>query len=130
MLPDLPWSRFPEIVRYITPDEDAPRLITPKNLFARLLAETGLVGTILFTAFVVSVLGCALYLWYSHSLEQKVWGMGGLLALMVFPILVFSFDSFALPNMWVVFGLIIAAAHLNSPGVKESLSNSGLLDSK
>ena len=129
MLPDLPWSRFPEIVRYITPDEDAPRLITPKNLFARLLAETGLVGTILFTAFVVSVLGCALYLWYSPSQEQKVWGMGGLLALMVFPILVFSFDSFALPNMWVVFGLITAAAHLNSPGVKESLSNTGLLDS-
>ena len=116
MLADLPWSRFPEVIRYITPDEDAPRLITPKNLYARLLAETGLAGTILFTTFVLAVLGCALYLWFSISNEQKIWGMGGLLALMVFPILVFSFDSFALPNMWVVFGLITAAAHLPIPG--------------
>jgi len=117
MLPDLPWSRFPEVIRYITPDEDAPRLITPKNLYARLLAETGLAGTILFTTFVLAVLGCALYLWFSSSKEQKVWGMGGLLALMVFPVLVFSFDSFALPNLWVVFGLITAAAHLPGPDV-------------
>jgi hypothetical protein len=114
-LPNLSWSRFPEIIRYITPDEDAPRLITPKNLYARLLAETGLAGTILFTSFTLAVLGCALYLWFSSFREQKMWGMAGLLALIVFPILVFSFDSFALPNMWVVFGLITAAAHLPVP---------------
>ena len=124
MLPDLPWSRFPEVIRYITPDEDAPRLITPKNLYARLLAETGLVGIILFTTFVLAVLGCALYIWFSSSKEQKVWGMGGLLALMIFPILVFSFDSFALPNMWVVFGLITAAAHLPMPSDLGSSSKS------
>ena len=124
MLPDLPWSRFPEVIRYITPEEDAPRLITPKNLYARLLAETGLVGIILFTTFVLAVLGCALYLWFSSSKEQKVWGMGGLLALMIFPILVFSFDSFALPNMWVVFGLITAAAHLPMPSDLGSSSKS------
>jgi hypothetical protein len=117
MLPNLPWSRFPEVIRYITPDEDAPRLITPKNLYARILAETGLAGTILFTTFGFAVLGCALCLWFSSSKEQKGWGMGGLLALMVFPILVFSFDSFALPNMWVVFGLVTAAAHLPVPDV-------------
>jgi hypothetical protein len=129
MLPDLPWSRFPEVIRYITPDEDAPRLITPKNLYARLLAETGLVGTIVFTTFVLSVLGCALFLWFSPTKEQKVWGMGGLLALMVFPILVFSFDSFALPNMWVVFGLITASAHLDRPGVPGTNLNSGQQES-
>jgi hypothetical protein len=115
-LPNLSWSRFPEVIRYITPDEDAPRLITPKNLYARLLAETGLVGTILFTSFILAILGCAFYLWFSSLKEKRVWGMAGLLALIVFPILVFSFDSFALPNMWVVFGLITAAAHLPDLG--------------
>jgi O-antigen ligase len=112
MLPDLSWSRYPEIIRYITPAEDAPRLITPKNLLARLLAETGLAGTILFTAFILAVCGCAFYLWFSASAEGAYWGLAGLLALIAFPIMVFSFDSLALPNMWVVFGLITAAAHM------------------
>jgi hypothetical protein len=123
MLPDLPWSRFPEIIRYITPDEDAPRLITPKNLYARLLAETGLIGTIVFITFVLAVLGCALYLWYSPIGDQKFWGIGGILALLVFPILILSIDSFALPNMWVIFGLITAAAHLSPSSDSVSISN-------
>lgn len=112
MLPDLSWSRYPEIIRYLTPGEEAPRLITPKNLFARLLAETGLIGTILFAGFVLAIAGCTLYLWLSASSEAVYWGLAGLLALLAFPILVFSFDSLALPNMWVVFGLLTAAAHL------------------
>ena len=115
MLPDRPWHQQPEIVRQITPVEGRDRLITPKNLYARLLAETGLMGTIAFTSFVVAVLGCALYLWFSPALDQKYWGLCGILGILVFSIVIFSFDSFALPNMWIVFGLITAAAHLSDP---------------
>ena len=112
MLPDQPWNRNPEIIRLITPSDDTIRLITPKNLYARLLAETGLLGTIAFTTFVIAVLGCVLFLWFSRGPDQKYWGLSGLLALIIFFLVMVSFDSFAVPNMWVVFGLITAAAHI------------------
>ncbi len=112
MLPDQSWNRLPEIIRQITPVEGRDRLITPKNLYARLLAETGLVGTVTFTSFSLAVLGCVLFLWFSPTREQKYWGGAGLLGVLTYLVVMFSFDSFALPNMWVVFGLITAAAHI------------------
>lgn len=115
MLPDQPWYRQPEIVRQITPVEGRDRLITPKNLLARLLAETGLAGAITFTTFVLAIVGCVLFLWFSPTSEQRYWGIGGLLGIVVFALATFSFDSFALPNMWALFGLITAAAHLPTP---------------
>ncbi|MFC2025817.1 O-antigen ligase family protein, partial [Chloroflexota bacterium] len=104
MLPDQPWNRQPEIIRQITPVEGRARLITPKNLYARLLAETGLIGTITFTSYVFAIIGCVLYLGFSQAQEQKYWGLCGLLGVASFVIVIFSFDSFALPNMWIVFG--------------------------
>jgi O-antigen ligase len=109
-LPDQPWYRSPEIIRQITPLEGQDRLITPKNFYARLLAETGLVGTATFTTFLIAVFGDAIYLWFSRRMEEKFWGIAGVLGLMIFGVVLFSFDSFALPNMWVVFGLTTSAA--------------------
>jgi len=114
-LPNRPWDMQKEIVRQITPGEGRDRLITPKNLVARLIAETGILGTGAFLVFVLAVIGCTLYLWFSPSSDQKFWGLSAFLALIVFGFVVFSFDSFALPNMWVVFGLITAASHLPDP---------------
>jgi len=110
MLPDRPLAQTPEVLRLVTPDVGRNRLITPKNLYFRLLAETGLVGTAFFLAFVTAILGCALYLWLSSDRDQKFWGTAGLLGLLAFALSAFSYDSFAIPNMWVVFGLITAAA--------------------
>jgi O-antigen ligase len=115
MLPDQPWNRQPEIIRQITPVEGRARLITPKNLYARLLAETGLIGTITFTSFVAAIIGCVLFLGLSKAQEQRYWGLCGLLGVASFAIVVFSYDSFAIPNMWIVFGLITAAAHISPP---------------
>jgi O-antigen ligase len=116
-LPDRPWNNQVEIVRQITPGEGRDRLITPKNLFARLLAETGIIGAMLFLMYFLAVLGCILYLWLAPGKggfqpEARFWGISGLFAVVVFMVVIFSFDSFALPNMWVVFGLLTAAAHL------------------
>lgn len=108
-LPDRQYARQPEIIRQITPVEGRVRLITPKNLVAKLLAETGLVGTITFTTFILAIIGCMLYLWFS---KNPFWGFSSFFSVIVFLIIMFSFDSFALPNMWVIFGLITAAAHL------------------
>jgi hypothetical protein len=117
MLPQEPWNRSPEIIRQITPIEGRDRLITPKNLVARLLAETGLAGTFAFTTFVLAILGCVIYLWLSPSPEQKYWGLSGFLGMVVFGVIIFSFDSFAFPKMWVFFAMLTAAAHLANPGV-------------
>jgi O-Antigen ligase len=121
-LPDQLYSQQPEIIRQTTPVEGRDRLITPKNLLARLLAETGFLGTSTFLTFILAIVGCTVYLLrfspvakqpdLSRASEQRFWGMSAFLSLMVFSVIIFSFDSFALPNMWVVFGLITAAAHI------------------
>lgn len=112
MLPNQPYDSSQEILRQLVPSEGGNQLITPKHLYARLLAETGIIGTILFTTFLLAVLGCALSLWLLPDSEMKFWGLAGLLGLAAFCVVIFSFDSFAVPNMWVVFGFITAAAHL------------------
>ncbi len=123
MVPDQSYEQQQEMLRQLTPGEGRDRLITPKNLYARLISETGLLGVASFTTYLLAILGCILYLWFSTSAQQRYWGMSGFLALVVFAIVIFSFDSFALPNMWVVFGLITAAAHLADPADDE-LQNS------
>jgi O-antigen ligase len=123
MLPNQSWHLQKEIIRQITPASGRDRLITPKNLYARLLAETGLLGTVVFTTFVLAIVGCLLFLLFSRSPDERYWGMSGSLAMIVFAIIVFSFDSFALPNMWIVFGLITAAAHISDPAPGQAAWN-------
>ena len=115
MLPDRQWDSQKEIIRQLTPTEGRSRLITPKNLFGRILSETGLFGFAAFTAFIIAIIGGILYLWFSPHPEQKYWGMSGFISIVAFAFVIFSFDSFALPNMWIVFGLITAAAHMHDP---------------
>jgi hypothetical protein len=109
MMPDKSLATSPELLRLIVPEGNRERLITAKNLYYRILAETGLVGMAAFAGFIAAILGCALFLWLSPDKEQKFWGRAGLLGLVAFIISAVSFDSFALPNMWVVFGLTTSA---------------------
>jgi len=110
MMPDQPVAAIPEVLRLLTPEVDRDQLITPKNLYLRLLSETGLSGMATFLAFLVALLGCIIFLWLSPHPEQKFWGKASLLGLISFLMGAFTFDSFAIPNMWVVFGLITSAA--------------------
>ena len=110
MMPDQPVAQLPEVLRLLTPEAGHDRLITAKNLYLRILSETGLAGLAAFTGFLVAVAGCAFYLWLSKDAEQKYWGVAGLLGVTAFLFSAISYDSFAIPNMWVVFGLITAAA--------------------
>ena len=114
MMPDTPLATSPELLRLLLPEGNRERLITPKNFYLRLLAETGLVGLGVFIAFLVALLGCALFLWFSSDREQKFWGRASLLGLIAFVVSAISFDSFAIPNMWVVFGLTTSAAWIFS----------------
>lgn len=110
MLPYRPLADSPEVMHMITPEPGRVRLITAKNFYLRLLAETGIVGISAFIAYLIAVLGCALYLWLSPKKTERFWGIAGLCVIFSFLFTAFSYDSFAIPNMWVVFGLITSAA--------------------
>jgi hypothetical protein len=123
MLPDRSLVKTPEILRLITPEPGRARLVTSKNLYTRLLAETGLVGTAAFIAFLFSILGWVFYLWTSPQQEHRFWGNAGVLGFAAFALAALSFDSFALPNMWVIFGLLTASAQVySSTGLSEALT--------
>jgi hypothetical protein len=129
MLPERPLANTPEVLRLVTPEEGRDRLITPKNFYYRVLAETGIVGAITFIAFLIDILGCALYLWLSPDPQVRFWGTGGLLGLIVFVLSAVSFDSFAIPNMWVLFGLITAATWVFTSSSSKDQEKSAYLDS-
>lgn len=117
MLPYRPVAALPEILRLITPEKGRDRLVTSKNFYLRLLSETGIMGTIAFFGFLITLCGSALYLWIAQEQEWRYWGVFSLNGLAAFALSAMTFDSFVIPNMWVVFGLITAAArlHFNAP---------------
>ena len=65
--------------------------------------------------FIIAIIGCILFLWFSPHPEQRYWAISGFIAIVAFAFVIFSFDSFAYPNMWIVFGFITSAAHLDDP---------------
>lgn len=111
-IPDVELYKIPEILRKLTPAEGVDQIVTVKSLHVRILAETGLASAAAFAAFLLVLVGCVLWLYSRERTEVRFWGMAGILSLLVFLLAGFSFDSFALPNMWVVFGLISAAYHI------------------
>jgi O-antigen ligase len=81
----------------------------PKNLWVRLLAETGVGG---FSAFVIWLGLLALAAWNTWKKASPVRRMIGLAALLALLAQVgegFSLDSFALPQLWIMLGLVTAA---------------------
>jgi O-antigen ligase len=119
MLPYRPIAEVPEILLMVTPEPGRDRLITSKNFYLRLLAETGIVGAVAYLAFLMANLGCALYLWLSPDPEWRYWGAASLLGLLAFSLSALTFDSFVIPNTWVVFGLITAAARVHRHARRE-----------
>ena len=109
MLPYRPIGETPEILLMTTPEMGRDRLITSKNFYLRIMAETGILGTITFLTFVMVNLGYALYLRLSPEKEWQYWGTASLCGLIAFALCALTFDSFVIPDMWVIFGLITAA---------------------
>jgi O-antigen ligase len=98
-----------EEIRQILVPANAP-FPNPKNLWVRLLAETGLAG---FSAFGLwlGLMGLSAWeVWRIGSPVRRMIGLAALFALLAQIGEGFSLDSFALPQLWVILGLLTAAA--------------------
>ncbi len=115
-LPDWAMTTVPEIARQLSPDNNL--YPNPKNLYVRLLAETGLIGFILFAAFQFSLLGDAL-----TALRQRT-RMGeylGIAAVFTWLALIFynmTQDSLAIPNLWINLGMLVGLSALATGGTR------------
>lgn len=97
---------LPEIIFILTA---APEFPNVKSLWIRLLAETGVIGFVTFVAWLYSMMLEARSLQRSSSATRRTLGMAGLLSLLALLFEGFSLDTFALPHLWVMLGLVTAA---------------------
>jgi O-antigen ligase len=107
-LPDWAYTFVPEIARQLSPEN---RLYpNPKNMYARLLAETGLIGFFMFFAFLFSVLGDVLAPLKQNTSLARFVATAGLFTW--FAVLIYNAtqDSFATPNIWLNFGILIGVS--------------------
>jgi O-antigen ligase len=110
-LPDWIMTMVPEIASQLSP---ASTLYpNAKNLYVRLLAETGLIGFILFLAFQLFILGDTI-----AALKQRaaLWRYLGIAALFSWLGIIFynmTQDSFATPNIWLNLGIFVGMSILS-----------------
>ena len=102
---------LPEMIAILN---GAPGFPNPKNLWVRLLAETGVVGFLLFTIWLARIGLAAHRLSRGQASVLRVIGAAGLIALATQVIEGFSLDSFALPQLWIMLGLVTAGASISS----------------
>lgn len=125
-LPDWSLTTVPEIAKQLNPSS---RLYpNPKNLYARLLAETGLFGFFLYLAFQFNLLGEALSLYRSREGWERFAAVAGIFAWLAIALYNFTQDSLTAPNIWVVPGIlagIAAKSGAQSLGSKVGAAKSG-----
>ncbi|MGZ9222823.1 MAG: hypothetical protein ACXW4Q_12015, partial [Anaerolineales bacterium] len=98
----------PEIARQLNPEN---RLYpNPKNMYVRLLAETGLIGFFVFVAFQFSVLGDALRALQFKTTAARYLGVAGIFSWFAIAFYNVTQDSFATPNIWINFGILVGMA--------------------
>ncbi|MDP2777440.1 MAG: O-antigen ligase family protein [Anaerolineales bacterium] len=111
-LPDWSLTTVPEIARQLNPEN---RLYpNPKNLYIRLLAETGLIGFFLFAAFQFNVLGEILSLLGRKEPWARFAATAGVFAGLGITLYNFTQDSLTTPNIWLVSGILVGLAATSS----------------
>jgi len=118
MLPSYAY-RLAEFQRLL--DGDSPNFPNPKNLWIRLLAETGLIGFCTFIVWLGLLAVTALKLRRIGTRLQRMVAVAALLALLAQILEGFSLDTFALPQLWIILGLLTAAAQQSRMTVSSSL---------
>lgn len=113
------WAQTtPEIARQLSPDSNVfPNI---KNLYVRLLAETGLPGFWLFIVFMLSFLAMVRKLYISRQPGFRQAAIAGLFIWVALVLRSLTQDSLTFPIMWVSLGII---AGLSSPDSKQTGEN-------
>ncbi|MFO7583460.1 MAG: O-antigen ligase family protein [Anaerolineales bacterium] len=94
----------PEIAQALSPSS---RLFpNPKNLYVRLLAETGLAGLTLFIAFWLGILADGLAAARRPAPFSRFLGAAAIFTLTALVLHSISVDSFAMPEMWLNLGIL------------------------
>lgn len=107
-LPDWSLTTVPEIAKQLNP---ANKLYpNPKNLYVRLLAETGLFGFVLFIAFLFNVLGETLSLFKRSEVWARFAVVAGVFAWVAIALYNFTQDLLTTPNIWIVPGILVGLA--------------------
>ena len=103
-IPDGSWQLF-EVRKLVY---HSASLINIKNLWIRILAETGIVGFSFFVTMLIQSLYSAKVIIKSPNRMKKTIGWMGIFMLMCFTMEGFSIDSFALPYLWFTLGFVAA----------------------
>jgi hypothetical protein len=101
-----------------------------KNLWIRLLAETGIVGFSVFCLWLYNAWRSARQLYKAGSPILRLVALMGQFSLLAFIGEGFSIDSFAMPYVWVFTGLISAAAFIYRQQIRQAESGSDLSSEK
>jgi hypothetical protein len=80
----------------------------PKNLWAKILAEDGFIGFSAYSVWLIMLAGVALVAWRKGGGFAAVLGLAVLMTLIGQLIEGFSLDSYALPNLWIMLGMVTA----------------------
>ncbi len=111
-LPDWALTTVPEIAKQLSPQN---RLYpNPKNLYVRLLAETGLIGFFLYAAFQFYILGEMLGLLRHNELWARFAAVAGVFAWFAITFYNFTQDSLATPNIWLISGIMVGVSFNSS----------------
>jgi O-antigen ligase len=109
-LPD--WSKtvIPEISTLLSPmNSNYPNT---KNLFVRIIAETGIMGLGAFLGFLFYVLARILTFGKVPGREARFFWVAGIFTWIVLILFSFTQDSFAIPNTWINLGMLLAVSGL------------------
>jgi hypothetical protein len=106
LAPAMGWATFEirNILFYLT------QLPNVKSFWIRLLAETGIIGFSVFITWIYVLFQSARLSQHSLNPIMKTMALAGLLSLLAFIGEGFSIDSFAMPYMWVMAGVVAAIA--------------------
>ncbi|MEL7645491.1 MAG: O-antigen ligase family protein [Anaerolineaceae bacterium] len=103
---------LPEVIEYLFRDNVIPNA---KNLWVRLLAETGIPGFSLFCAWLSTHLHAAQQLERAKKdPEASAFGLVGMLFLIAVVMEGFSMDSFGLPYLWIALALLISVFRIRA----------------
>ncbi|KXK12498.1 MAG: O-antigen polymerase family protein [Chloroflexi bacterium OLB14] len=123
-LPEWSLTNVPEIARQLSPES---RLYpNPKNLYIRLLAETGLLGFFIFLAFQFNVLGEILSLLKKNQAWTRFAVTAGVFAWLAVTFYNATQDSLTTPNIWLISGIMVGLS-ANIFSAKDAEKNKSML---